>query len=106
MILLDWTRMGRAYCLAGAVSQDRQWRVDAPWRTGSAEPAGRVELPLPDLGKRWLPVKDHHLLQKAEHASNEVARRLDILHAAVQHIGEQVAVRLGLSRAFPPRANQ
>ena len=24
MILLDWTRMGRSYCLAGAVKQNEQ----------------------------------------------------------------------------------
>ena len=33
MILLDWTRMGRTYCLAGAVFQDKQWRVVRPLLT-------------------------------------------------------------------------
>jgi hypothetical protein len=30
MILLDWTRMGRSYCLAGAVWQGGQWRIVRP----------------------------------------------------------------------------
>jgi hypothetical protein len=30
MILLDWTRMGHAYCLAGAVWQGGQWRIVRP----------------------------------------------------------------------------
>src|SRR6266404_35831 len=33
MILLDWTRMARTYCLAGAVYQDRQWRIVRPLLT-------------------------------------------------------------------------
>jgi hypothetical protein len=33
MILVDWTRMGRTYCLAGAVFQDKQWRVVRPLLT-------------------------------------------------------------------------
>src|SRR5579871_3240025 len=33
MILLDWTRMGRAYCIAGAVWQDQQWRIVRPLLT-------------------------------------------------------------------------
>src|SRR5437016_1106340 len=30
MVLLDWTRMGRTYCLAGAIMQDEQWRIVRP----------------------------------------------------------------------------
>src|SRR6516162_3862178 len=33
MILLDWTRMGHSYCLAGAVFQDKQWRIVRPLPT-------------------------------------------------------------------------
>src|SRR5438105_15682798 len=33
MILLDWTRMGKSYCLAGAVIQDQQWRIVRPLLT-------------------------------------------------------------------------
>src|SRR5438105_4326276 len=37
MILLDWTRMGRTYCLAGAVFQDRQWLIVRPLLTKNRE---------------------------------------------------------------------
>src|SRR4051812_32128699 len=30
MVLLDWTRMGKSYCLAGAVTQDGSVRVVRP----------------------------------------------------------------------------
>src|SRR5262249_9684080 len=63
--------------LATVVVPAQQLRFDATWRTGNGEPDVRVELPLPDLGKRWLPVKDHHLLRKAEHASNDLTQRLE-----------------------------
>src|SRR5262249_23975632 len=33
MILLDWTRMGAAYCLAGAVREGGRWRVVRPLMT-------------------------------------------------------------------------
>ena len=33
MILLDWTRMASSYCLAGAVLQDKQWRIVRPLPT-------------------------------------------------------------------------
>lgn len=223
MILVDWTRMGRAYCLAGAIVQDKQWRIvrpllttfrdvvarnagwspylmdgharweileligvgaaapepphledlwvramrsrrtsatpeqrrailaatiappgesafgsdlaatraaaylrpgtgtrslttfvvpvnrlrfDAVWREGRVEPDVRVQLSLPGLGNRWLPVKDHHLLVKAERAANDLEQRLKILNVEVQQMGEEIAVRLGLSRPFPIRTDQ
>ncbi len=220
MILLDWTRMGRSYCLAGAVWEDNAWRIvrplllkfrDAPthkvgwsaylldgharWElfelvgpsltpvepphvedlwvralnprrrsaapaqrrevlaatlaapdepffgapfeptravglrpgagqrslvtvlvagrevafTGSyrdgPEPDVRVTLPLPGLGERSLPLKDHHLLARAEAAATTLEGRLQALTHAVHQMGEQVAVRLGLSRAFPPEGH-
>jgi hypothetical protein len=30
MVLLDWTRMGRAFCVAGAVRQDKSYRIVRP----------------------------------------------------------------------------
>src|SRR5207245_10283942 len=33
MVLVDWTRMGRTYCLAGAVSEGGQWRMVRPLLT-------------------------------------------------------------------------
>jgi hypothetical protein len=92
--------------LATLVVPSNRLRIAAAWRDGCFEPDVRVELPLPDLGTRWLPVKDHHLLLKAERATSDVQQRIEILNRAVQQMGEQVAVRLGLSRSFQGRADQ
>lgn len=83
-----------------------QIHFDAAWRQGMGEPDIRVELPLPELGNRWLPVKDHHLLLRGETEGNNLEQRIQILTAAVQQMGEQVAVRLGLSRPFQSRSDQ
>ncbi|MCI0459824.1 MAG: hypothetical protein L0Z62_22980 [Gemmataceae bacterium] len=76
-------------------------RIDfaASWREWQADPDVRVKLPLADLGERVLAVKDHHLLRKAEEAG-DLERRVERLRQIVRGMGEQVAVRLGLSRAF------
>lgn len=92
--------------LATLVLSSDQIRFDAAWRQGTLEPDIRVEIPLPGLGMRSLPVKDHHLLLNAERAGNGVEQRIKFLTAAVRQMGEPVAVRLGLSRAFPGRADQ
>jgi hypothetical protein len=92
--------------LATWVVPSNRLRFDATWREGSFEPDIRVELPLPGLGPRWLPVKDHHLLLTAERASSDIEHRMKILNGVVRQMGEQVAVRLGLSRSFPGRADR
>lgn len=69
-------------------------------REGTEDPDVRVTLPVPDLAGRSLPVKDHHLLCRAELASDHLDGRVKALERAVRQMGEQVAVRLGLSRAF------
>lgn len=46
-ILLDWTRMGRTYCLAGAVVQAGQYRIVRPL------PARAKDSPVPNHG--WSP---------------------------------------------------
>jgi hypothetical protein len=74
-------------------------------RDGAAEPDIRVMLQVPGLENRLLPMKDHHLLCRAEQAAQDLPSLLRDLHAAVGTMGEQVAVRLGLSRPFPPRAD-
>ena len=86
--------------LATLVVSPGQLCFDAVWREGRFEPDIRVELPLPDLGNRSLAVKDHHLLLRTERASRDIEQRLKILDTAVQQMGEQIAVRLGLSRPF------
>ena len=47
-----------------------------------------------------MPVKDHFLLRRAELASDVVEGRIQALTFAVAQMGEQVVVRLGLSRGF------
>src|SRR5579884_1114913 len=37
MILLDWTRMGRVYCLAGVIVQDERFRVVRPLQAREKE---------------------------------------------------------------------
>jgi hypothetical protein len=86
--------------LATVIVPTADIRFHASWREGAEEPDVRVALPLPELAGRQLPVKDHHLLQRAELAGASLEGRLKTLALAVQQMGEQVAVRLGLSRAF------
>jgi hypothetical protein len=60
----------------------------------------RVTLPLPEVGLRTLPVKDHHLLRHAEQGPANLDQRLQSLYQAVFRMGDPVVVRLGLSRPF------
>jgi hypothetical protein len=79
-------------------------------RSGTAQPDFRVTLPIPDLGPRTLPCKDHHLLARVEQHGGTLDQQLAELRNVVGSMGSQVAVRLGLSRPFqqedsrePPR---
>jgi hypothetical protein len=72
----------------------------ASMRHGAPEPDVRVTLPVPGAGDRTMPVKDHHLLLKAEHGSDTLAGRVKTLGETVRAMGGDVAVRLGLSRPF------
>jgi hypothetical protein len=72
----------------------------ALWREGTAEPDYRVRLPLPGMGTRELPVKDHTLLARVEKTHADLDARLGALREAVRAMGTSVVVRLGLSRAF------
>src|SRR5690349_7506116 len=47
MIVLDWTRMGKSYCLAGVVEQNGQLRVVRPL------PARQRDAPVRNVG--WSP---------------------------------------------------
>jgi len=60
----------------------------------------RVSLDVAGPRGHWLPVKDHHLLLRAEQGATgpqDVSARLTL---TVRAMGERVAVRLGLSRAL------
>lgn len=86
--------------LATILVPARRIAFDACQRDGAEAPDFRVKLPLGDLGDRVLAVKDHHLLQRAQEAGADLDHQLDRIRSLVQGMGEQVAVRLGLSRAF------
>lgn len=79
-------------------------RFSASQREGVAGVDVRLALHIPPLGDRTLPFKDHHLLARAETASCCPDGQAKALDLAVGQMGERVAVRLGLTRAFEPTA--
>jgi hypothetical protein len=66
---------------------------------GGPQAEVRVLLDVPGPAGHWLPVKDHHLLLKAEQGATGTEDLIARLAAAIRGMGERVAVRLGLSRA-------
>lgn len=86
--------------LATVVVPARDVRFSASLREGAAEPDVRAALGIPQLGGRLLPVKDHHLLLHAASQATNLTALVRHLGEAVQAMGEQLAVRLGLSRPF------
>lgn len=88
--------------LATLLVPARGIRFSAALREGAAEPDYRVTLDVPGLAGRQLPVKDHFLLRQAEMASTSLDFQVRALTRAVQQMGERIAIRLGLSRAFQP----
>jgi hypothetical protein len=104
------TNRTAAYLAAGAGQRSlatmlvpaEQISFGAYWRSGIEEPDVRVTLPIPDLGPRTLPVKDHHLLLKAGPVTPSLEKLIQGLNQTVRQMGNQVAVRLGLSRPFSP----
>jgi|GEM_PF-4750532 len=86
--------------LATVVAPAEQLSFSACRRAGAPEADFRVSLPLPAVGMRSLPVKDHHLLRHIEAAAKPVDEQVRALTASVRQMGAQVAIRLGLSRGF------
>ena len=80
-------------------------RFEGSQRLGTAAPDMRVWLPIPGLGDRLLSVKDHHLLGKTDSAGDNPGERAKMLNLLIQQMGKQIAVRVGLSRAFSSRAD-
>jgi hypothetical protein len=73
------------------------------WYDGQGGEPGyryRVRLNVPGHPRAILPLTDHFLLCQAERHSEDVEVRLEFLAAAVRALGEQVCVRLGLSRGY------
>jgi hypothetical protein len=75
-------------------------RFTASMREGAIEPDVRVALHIAPLGNRFLPMKDHHLLLRAERAAADLKGQEEAMNQAVRAMGAEVAVRLGLSRGF------
>jgi hypothetical protein len=92
-----------ARSLATMAVPGRQIAFRTAFRAGAPEPDVRMELRLPGMEGRLLSVKDHHLLCRAEQGSPGLEGRADMLTRLVSQMGEQVALRLGLSRAFTGR---
>src|SRR5262245_57918638 len=87
--------------LASVVVPSREVHFNASWREGAGAPDCRVTLPVPGLGRRILPLKDHFLLRRADRQPpTNVAAIPLALDQAVRKMGEEVVVRLGLSRPF------
>jgi hypothetical protein len=77
-----------------------QIAFSAGLREGKSRPDYRVTLALPGLGPVGLPVKDHHLLCRAEAAAERLDDRAEVLTQLVRQMGPTTAVRLGLSRPY------
>jgi len=86
--------------LASVVVPGRSIAFTVAEREGRVEADYRVELDLPELGRRVLPLKDHFLLERAELAGDTPLARKRALELALRQMGEQVIVRLGLTRPF------
>lgn len=92
--------------LASVLVPSADVQFTALWRDGAELPDHRVSLPLPEVGRRILPLKDHFLLSRAEKESADVDGQLGALARAVRAMGATVVVRLGLSRSFVSTTGQ
>ena len=70
-------------------------------REGAGGAEVRVNLRVPQVGTKLLPVKDHPLLCHAEQAApGDLGEQAKVLRQAILQMGPTVAVRLGLSRGY------
>jgi hypothetical protein len=88
--------------LATLVVPSVQVAFSATQRDGAPEADVRASIGVLPLANRPLPLKDHHLLRRAEQSASDLKGLAAALGRAVRAMGERVAVRLGLSRPFPP----
>jgi hypothetical protein len=87
--------------LVTVIAPSYDLHFEASRREGADEADVRVRLKLPGVGVKLLPVKDHYLLCQAERAAGlDPAQLAKALRQAVDEMGNNVAVRLGLSRGF------
>lgn len=76
------------------------WFV-ASEREGAGASEVRVNLRVPQVGTKLLPVKDHCLLCQVEEAApSDLEKQVKLLRQTLDQMGPTVAVRLGLSRGF------
>jgi hypothetical protein len=75
-------------------------QFSASQRGDAVEPDFRVALKATPLASRLLAMKDHQLLLRAERAASDLTGQVAALNQSVRAMGERVAVRLGLTRAF------
>jgi hypothetical protein len=88
--------------LGTIVVPGRAISFSASHRDGFHETDFRVSVHAGKMAERWFPLKDHHLLVRVEKESKDVNGRLEALAAAVRLMGDEVAIRLGLSRPYQP----
>jgi hypothetical protein len=62
----------------------------------------RATIEAPGFEGRLLPLKDHFLVTRAEQASPCLDGQLRFVQKAVRDMGEQIAIRVGLSRPYAP----
>jgi hypothetical protein len=84
--------------LATRILSPQKVRFSASLREGAEQADVRAGLGIAPLGDRLLPVKDHHLLLRAERASGNLTSLARNLDDMVRAMGESIAVRFGLSR--------
>jgi hypothetical protein len=86
--------------LVTIVVSPKQLAFTVSRRQGASDQDVRVNLPVPGVGERYLPVKDHHLLCRATAVASESQALPGALDCLVGEMGDAVAIRLGLSRPF------
>jgi hypothetical protein len=86
--------------LATLIVPSVQIAFSATRREGAPEADVRVTVGVLPLADRPLPLKDHHLLLRAERAAPDLNGQVQALTRAVRGMGERVALRLGVSRPF------
>jgi hypothetical protein len=67
-----------------------------------AAPTIRVQIRAPNMMGKQLPLKDHHLLCRAEEAATDIDGQVRTLQGWVAQMGQWLAIRFGLSRPFAP----
>ncbi len=74
-------------------------------RQGTGDLLYRVKLNVPGLCDYLLPVKDHFLIERVQRAAATVEGQWQALTRLVAQMGERLAVRVGLSRAYSATGN-